>query len=60
MRSIDADLVVLAVGHEQDNTLHRLIKDAYITPELHLLGDAAHTGMIMHAVRAGYRTGLSI
>ncbi len=60
MRSIDADLVVLAVGHEQDNTLHRLIKDAYITPELHLIGDAAHTGMIMHAVRAGYRTGLSI
>jgi len=60
MRTIDTDLVVLAVGNEQDNAFYRLIKDAYITPELYLLGDAAHTGMIMHAVRAGYRAGLSI
>ena len=42
MRTIDTDLVVLAVGNEQDNAFYRLIKDAYITPELYLLGDAAH------------------
>lgn len=58
--TIDADLVVLAVGHEQDDEIYRLLKDAYITPDLYLLGDAAHTGMIMHAVRAGYRTGISL
>lgn len=59
-KTIDTDLVVLAVGNECDNDFFRLLKDSYITPEIYLLGDAAHTGMVMHAVRAGYRTGISI
>lgn len=59
-RSIEADLVVLAVGSEPDDSFYRLLKDEYITPEIHLLGDAADAGMIAQAVRAGYRTGLSV
>ena len=59
-RELEADLVVLATGSKQNDAFYRLLLDSYIAPEVHLIGDAGHPGMVTQAVRAGYRTGISL
>lgn len=60
LRELEADLVVLATGSRQNDAFYRLLQDSYVTPEIHLIGDAGHPGMVTQAVRAGYRTGISL
>jgi len=57
---IPTDLVVLATGNKPDNAFYHLLLESYVAPEVHLIGDACSSGMITEAVRAGYRTGISL
>ena len=57
---LEADLVILATGSRPDDYLYNILLDAYVAPEIHLLGDAGYPAMITQAVRAGYRTGISL
>ena len=57
---LEADLVVLATGSSPDDEFYRLMVEGYLAPDIRMIGDASHPAMITQAVRAGYRTGISL
>lgn len=57
---LETDLVVLATGSRPDDDFYRLLREAYVAPDIRLIGDAGRPAMIAQAVRAGYRTGISL
>ncbi len=57
---LEADLVVLATGSCPDDEFYRLMVEGYLAPDIRMIGDASHPAMITQAVRAGYRTGISL
>ena len=57
---LETDLVVLAAGSRQDPAFYQLLLESYVAPEILLIGDAGRPAMITQAVRAGYRTGISL
>lgn len=59
-RELDTDLIVLATGSQANDELYRLLLETYAAPQIHLIGDAGRPGMIVQAVRAGYRTGINL
>ncbi|NLB50888.1 MAG: FAD-dependent oxidoreductase [Clostridiaceae bacterium] len=57
---LESDLVLIATGTLPQTDLYRLLVDSYAAPDIKLIGDASRPDMITQAVRAGYRTGISL
>jgi 2,4-dienoyl-CoA reductase-like NADH-dependent reductase (Old Yellow Enzyme family)/thioredoxin reductase len=56
--TIEADVVVLSLGVEPDNTLAEQLKGSDI--EMYVVGDCDVTGKLPEAVRAGFLAGLAV
>jgi 2-enoate reductase len=58
--TIEADLVVLAMGGSPDDSLYYEAVKEMAAPEIRNIGDSFTGGRVLEAVRAGYRTGLAV
>ncbi|MGB9594263.1 MAG: FAD-dependent oxidoreductase, partial [Anaerolineae bacterium] len=58
--TLEADLVVLAVGMKPDDSLYEACARERVSPEVHNLGDSFSVGRVFEAVKAGYRVGLAL
>ncbi len=58
--TVDADLVVLALGGKADQDLYfNCLKD-HLAPEILNIGDSERAGRVLEAARAAYRTGIRV
>jgi 2-enoate reductase len=55
--TIEADLVVLAVGLEPDASLYEACVREHVAGEVYILGDSFQAGSILEATKAGYAIG---
>jgi len=58
--TIAADLVVLAVGVEPDDTLYETCVKERVAPEIHNVGDSFAAGQVFAATKAGYTLGRTL
>jgi len=58
--TIAADLVVLAVDMEPDDTLYEACVKEHVAPEIHNVGDSFAPGQIFAATKAGYTLGRTL
>jgi 2-enoate reductase len=58
--TLDADLVVLAMGGRADETLYFEARKAHVAPELYNVGDSFSAGRVLEATRAAYNLGSRI
>ncbi len=58
--TLDADLVVLAIGGKADDALYFDIQKANAAAEVYPMGDSFSPGRVLEAVRAAYRLGTTI
>jgi len=59
-RTLPADLVVLAVGMEPEDTLYEACVQAHVAPLIKQIGDAFEPASILQATRAGERVARSL
>lgn len=57
---LEADLAVLAIGGKADNALYFEAQRIQAAPQMYNIGDSFSPGMVLQAVRAGYRLGTEI
>lgn len=60
VRTLETDLVVLAVGMEPDTALYDACVAHHVAPEVHIAGDAFSPGRIFEATKAGYAIGRAL
>ena len=58
--SLDADLVVLAMGGRADETMYFEAQKARVAPELYNIGDSNRAGRVLEAARAAYNLAVRI
>jgi len=58
--TLEADLIVLAVGMEPDAGLYEACIAQNVAPEVHIAGDAFYPGRIFEATKAGYAVGRTL
>ena len=57
---METDLVILAIGLKQDDSLYEACLRERIAPEIHNIGDSFSIGGVFEATKAGYAVGSTI
>jgi 2-enoate reductase len=57
---LETDLVILAIGLKQDDSLYEVCLRERIAPEIHNIGDSFSIGGVFEATKAGYAVGSTI
>ncbi|MGA2367817.1 MAG: FAD-dependent oxidoreductase [Dehalococcoidia bacterium] len=57
---VETDLVILAIGLKQDDSLYEACLREHIAPEIHNIGDSFSIGGVFEATKAGYAVGSTI
>jgi 2-enoate reductase len=57
---LETDLVILAIGLKQDDSLYEVCLRGRIAPEIHNIGDSFSIGGVFEATKAGYAVGSTI
>jgi len=52
--TLEADLVVLAMGGQADETMYFEARKAHVAPEMYNIGDSFSSGRVLEATRAAY------
>ncbi len=59
-KTVEADLVVLAMGGKPDQDMYFNALSEHIAPEIYNIGDSSRAGRVLEATRAGYNLAMRI